>query len=116
MRGRSSAQPTRLPATSPGVLLSGGLDDQHRALGLVRHSIRNAAEHAALHPLVADNEQIGGAFRRKLDQHLRGVALVYAGLTLDAGASQVVLGALEDRSHTGRRTRFPLKLDVAAGG
>ena len=53
----------------------GRLDDQHGAGRVVRDGVRHAAEHLALHPLVADHEQVGVVARRELDQDLGGIAL-----------------------------------------
>ena len=43
------------------------LDDEDRALRRVRHRVRDAAEHAALHALVAHDEDVGAALLRKAD-------------------------------------------------
>jgi hypothetical protein len=42
----------------------------------VRHRIRDAAERATLHALVAHDEDVGTALLRKADEHVGGVALV----------------------------------------
>ena len=61
----------------------GRLYHQNRAVRLVRDRVRDAPEHAALHSLVADHEQVGAAFLRQPHQDLGRIALVDSGLAFD---------------------------------
>ena len=56
-RGRSSIRARPIALRQPPG--SRRLDDEHRAVGLVRDAVRDAAEHPPLHPLVPDHQQIG---------------------------------------------------------
>ena len=56
---------------APGSRTSRGLHDEHGAGGLVGDRVRHAAEHAALHPAIADHEQVGPAFLGKAHERRR---------------------------------------------
>jgi hypothetical protein len=61
----------------------------------VRDSVRDAAEDATLHSLVADDQEIGVAFGGESHEHVGGVALVDAGLALEPVSAQPLLDLIQ---------------------
>src|SRR3954468_20728443 len=74
--------------------------------------VRDAAEHPALHALVADHEQIRAALGCESHQHLARIALCGARLAFDSRFTQLRLGPLENLPQPSSRAPGPLKLDV----
>src|SRR5829696_879779 len=100
-------------ATYIHLALLGGLDDEHRTARLVGDRVRDASEHAPLHALVADDQDVGVTLVGEADEDVAGIALVGHRAALDALARKARLRARDELPDPGGGVRRPLHLHVA---